>query len=161
MILNFTAWYDSFSSNGTFSFHFGWKHHLISFLPVLTVLWVSPFIFQWLSCWGVTCGDQEITSWSRLQRPSGHLDASFLVMTDTDWIGVWWAWCWVSHQRLVKLTNSYGKRCSKADHFIWIYVLYVTYQRKNIARKPHVAFSWADYSSIIETDRENTGNKPN
>lgn len=30
-------------------------------------------------------------------------------------------------------------------------------KKKNIAKKPHVAFSWADNSSIIETDRENTG----
>ena len=30
----------------------------------------------------MTCGAQEITSWTRLQRPSGRLDASFLVPTD-------------------------------------------------------------------------------
>lgn len=47
----------------------------------------------------------------------------FLVPTDaalTDWIGVWRAWCRVSHQRPVKPQTSDGRRRSTTDHISYI-----------------------------------------
>lgn len=165
------------------------NNHLISSSPVLTLtgLSVSPF-HKWLSCRGVTCGDQEITSCTRLQRPSGRLDMSFLVLTDvgiTDWIRVWWAWCWVSHQRAVKISTGYRKRCSTADHLSYIQLTIssifqntwrcvcpseqnvglLSYMRRNKAEQNeemlYPQFSWVDINSIMVTDREKAGNKPN
>lgn len=72
-----------------------------------------------LSCRGLTCGDLEITSRSRLQMPSGRLDTCFFGghrrghgRVDPNMR----TQCWQSHRRCAKLR---GRGCDPADHLTW------------------------------------------
>lgn len=72
---------------------------------------LTDFYSDRVSSFGVTCGDRKITSWSRLQRPSGHLDASILVpktQGSQTGPGLQPLWCQVSHQRPMELQCSEG-----------------------------------------------------
>lgn len=52
----------------------------------------GSFFRTCLSCWRSTCGDEVIVSWTRLQRPSGHLDVRVFWCWQTgvtDWTTEW------------------------------------------------------------------------